>query len=208
MIIRNIWGVGRNYAKHAQELANPIPQSPMIFLKAGSCATVNSPDHELPFWVEEVHHEVELALKIGQNYKVIEGAVALDLTERRLQNMAKKEGLPWTKAKSFPNACAVSSFFTLKNMEEVADAQISLWVNDELKQNANLNEMIFKLPELVDHILTYYPVCPGDLILTGTPAGVGPIQAGDRLKAQITGHITHIWKISQEKPPAPPPEKQ
>lgn len=202
MIIRNIWGIGRNFSKHAQELSNPVPEAPIVFLKAGSCASVNSPEIRLPWWLGEVHHEVELAVKIGNNFQIIEGAVALDLTERALQNKAKKEGLPWTPAKSFPNACIVSSFFTLKNWEMVKDARISLWVNDELRQTAILDEMIFKLPQLVRHVVDFYPVCPGDLILTGTPAGVGPLQAGDHLKAQIEGHITHLWKVSKDAAPA------
>ncbi len=201
MMIRNIWGIGRNYAKHAQELSNPLPESPLVFLKAGSCATVNSTEIVLPWWVEEVHHEVELAVKFGNQLQVIEGAVALDLTERKLQAKAKKEGLPWTAAKSFPDACAVSSFFSYKNWEDLANCKIHLWVNDELRQSGSFAEMIFPVPKLIEHVKNFYPICAGDLILTGTPAGVGPIQAGDRLKAQIEGQITHVWTVSKEAPP-------
>src|SRR4051812_4963026 len=101
MLIRNIWGVGRNYAGHAKELGNSVPAQPMIFLKAGSCATVNSTEIYLPSWTEDVHHEVELCLKLSQSLSVIEAAVALDLTERKAQSEAKKSGSPWTLAKSF-----------------------------------------------------------------------------------------------------------
>lgn len=201
MLIRNIWAVGRNYADHAKELGNSVPSEPMIFLKAGSTASVNSTQIELPWWTTEVHHEVELALKVSQNYKLSEAAVALDLTERSLQQKAKQAGHPWTMAKSFTGACAVSAFFQVKHLEDLNDLPIKLWVNDELKQDGHVNQMIFNIPFLFEYIMDHFPVCPGDLILTGTPAGVGPMQHGDVLRAEITGQISHRWKVSKESPP-------
>lgn len=203
MIIRNIWAVGRNYSEHARELGNSIPESPLFFLKAGSSATVNSNEIHLPHWVTEVHHEVELALKFGSHYQVIEAAIALDLTERHYQNIAKKNGTPWTLAKSFTNACAISPFFIFKKMENLADLQIRLWVNDELRQDGSTSQMIFKPQELVQFAMDHFPVCPGDLLLTGTPAGVGPLKAGDRVKAEIVGEITHQWTVFQSAAPRP-----
>jgi acylpyruvate hydrolase len=202
MIIRNIWAVGRNYADHAKELGNAVPSRPLVFLKAGSSASVNSTEIELPYWTEEVHHEVELALKFNSYLKVVEGAVALDLTERKEQTEAKKAGQPWTLAKSFHNACAVSAFFTVKNLDELKDVRIRLWINDELKQEGRTSQMIFPLETILDYVKLHFPVCPGDLLLTGTPAGVGPLKAGDRVKAEIEGLITHTWKIGKEAPPA------
>lgn len=202
MIIRNIWAVGRNYADHARELGNEVPSQPMIFLKAGSSASVNGNEILLPWWTEDVHHEVELALKFGPGLQIIEGAVALDLTERKLQNELKKAGHPWTLAKSFNEACAVSAFFTLKNLDDVADRGVQLWVNDELRQDGRTSQMIFGLRTLVDYVLERFPVCPGDLLLTGTPAGVGPLRAGDVVKARIEDEITHVWKVLQEPAPA------
>lgn len=202
MLIRNIWGVGRNYADHAKELGNQVPASPLIFLKAGSSASVNGRDIELPWWTEEVHHEVELALKFSPTMKIIDCAVALDLTERKKQAEAKQGGLPWTLAKSFDNACAVSAFFNIRSLEEVRDLRIRLWVNDELRQDGRTSQMIFPCEKLVEHITNYFPVCAGDLILTGTPSGVGPLIAGDRVKAEIEGQITHSWTVSKQKPPA------
>ncbi len=202
MIIRNIWAVGRNYADHAKELGNAVPSKPMIFLKAGSSATVNSTEIILPWWTEDVHHEVELALKFSPSLNIIEGAVALDLTERKLQNEAKKAGHPWTLAKSFNEACAVSAFFSVKDLGELKDLPIRLWVNDELRQDGRTSQMIFQPATLIEYVLDRFPVCPGDLLLTGTPAGVGPIKAGDKIKAQIEGVITHVWKVEKEAPPA------
>lgn len=201
MMIRNIWAVGRNYSEHAAELGNDIPKEPMIFLKAGSCAVVNSTDLVLPHFTGEVHHEVELALKFSAHLHIIEAAVALDLTDRTAQTEAKKLGHPWTRAKSFHNACAVSSFFMVKHLDDLKDLEMKLWVNDEERQHTTLRNMIFQPQALVDHVLAHYPVCPGDLLLTGTPAGVGPLQHGDVVKAQIRGEITHTWKVIKEAPP-------
>lgn len=195
MLIRNIWGVGRNYADHAKELGNEIPEKPMIFLKAGSCASVNSNEIIIPEWANDVHHEVELALKFSQFYNIIEGAVALDLTERKYQNELKSKGQPWTLAKSFTGACAVSAFFSMKRLDDFRDRKIRLWVNDELRQEGSTSQMIHGFEDLVDYIKEHFPVCPGDLILTGTPAGVGPIQRGDILKAEFEGEISHTWKV-------------
>lgn len=201
MLIRNIWAVGRNYADHAKELGNSVPSEPMLFLKAGSCASINSTQIELPWWTNEVHHEVELALKINQAYKVSEAAVAIDLTERQIQQKAKQAGHPWTMAKSFSNACAVSAFFQVKNVNDLADLSLKLWINDELKQDGNTNQMIFNIPTLLEYIMDHFPVCPGDLVLTGTPSGVGPMQHDDTLRAEITGHISHRWKVTKETKP-------
>lgn len=198
MIIRNIWGIGRNYAEHAKELGNDVPSEPIVFLKAGSSASVNSTEVILPWWCEEVHHEVELALKFNSHLRILEGAVCLDLTERSAQSKARKEGLPWTLAKSFDGACAVSAFFTIKNLQEFQNKRIRLWINDELKQDGNTAQMIFKIPQLVDYLMERFPICAGDLILTGTPSGVGPIRDGDVLKAEIEGEITHIWKVKKQ----------
>lgn len=202
MVIRNIWAVGRNYADHAKELGNAVPEKPLVFLKAGSSATVNSTEIILPWWTTEVHHEVELALKFSQHLHIIEGAVALDLTERNLQSEAKKAGTPWTLAKSFHNACAVSAFFMVRKLDELKDLRIRLWVNDELKQDGRTSQMIFPLEKIIDHVKMHFPVCPGDLLLTGTPSGVGPLAAGDRVKAEVEGLISHTWTIKKEAPPA------
>ena len=127
--------------------------------------------------------------------------MALDLTERKLQNAAKKAGLPWTLAKSFDGACAVSAFFNFHKLEELSDLRLRLWVNDELRQEGRTSQMVFRIPQLIEYVLGHYPVCAGDLLLTGTPAGVGRLQAGDRVKAEIEGQITHQWLVKKEAPP-------
>jgi acylpyruvate hydrolase len=203
MLIRNIWAVGRNYEHHAKELGNPVPTTPFIFLKAGSSASVNSTEIVLPHFAQEIHHEVELALKFSSHLHVVEAAVALDLTDRPVQIEAKKLAHPWTLAKSFHNACAVSSFFRVKSLSDLQDLEIKLWVNDDLRQQGRTSEMIFGIDQLIEFVKIHFPVCPGDLLLTGTPKGVGPLRHGDVVKAQIHGQITHTWKVIQEPKPVP-----
>ena len=203
MIIRNIWAVGRNYADHAKELGNDLPKEPLFFLKAGSCASVNSNEIVLPWWCEEVHHELELALKFSPYLHVLEGALALDLTERKLQSEAKKQGLPWTLSKSFDGACAVTPFFSMRKKDEFRDRSLRLWVNDQLRQDGRTSQMIFGFEKLVQYAMTHFPVCAGDLLLTGTPSGVGPLQAGDLVKVELEGELTHQWKVRKEAAPEP-----
>jgi 2-keto-4-pentenoate hydratase/2-oxohepta-3-ene-1,7-dioic acid hydratase in catechol pathway len=207
MIIRNIWCVGRNFNGHVKELSNEAPTRPFIFLKAGSSATVNSREIHLPSWCEEVHHEVELALKFDGNLQIKEAAVALDLTERKVQSLLRQKGLCWTLAKSFDEACPVSAFFRVTRLEDLQTKTLRLWVNDELRQEAPLSQMNFPLAYLIEFVTQFFPVCAHDLLLTGTPAGVGSLKVGDQVKAQIEGEITHLWTVFQEPrdPKAPCP---
>lgn len=201
MVIRNIWCVGRNFKDHAAEMKAEVPTSPLIFLKAGSSATVNSNEIILPYWVEDVHHEVEIALKLSPHLHVMEGAVALDLTERKQQTLAKQKGLPWTLAKSFDGACPISPFFMVRKFDDFKDRTLKLWVNDELKQSGKTSDMIFGFEQILEHVKAFFPICAGDLILTGTPSGVGPIRDGDTVKVELEDEITHVWKIKQDKKP-------
>ena len=148
-----------------------------------------------------MHHEVELALKLSARLTVLEAAVALDLTERKLQATAKKLGEPWTASKSFDGACAVSSFFATTGVKALQELRLRLWVNDSLRQEGRTADMIFTCQEILDHLFERYPLCAGDLILTGTPAGVGPLQDGDVVKAEIEGEIVHVWKVIQQRKP-------
>lgn len=204
MIIRNIWCVGRNFQAHAHELNASAPsaqEAPIIFLKAGSAATVGANEIWLPCWVKEVHHELELALRWDQFLRVKEAALALDLTERRIQNEAKQQGRPWTLAKSFEESCPITPTFLIESWEQLKQCSFRLWVNDELRQVGRAHDMIHPLEKLIDYVQEHFPVCGGDFLLTGTPMGVGPIQAGDILKVQLEGEITHVWKVHQH--PAP-----
>lgn len=193
-MIQNIWAVGRNYAEHAKELGNEVPQQPLIFLKAGSCVTRDEIVH-LPDWAKDVHHEVELALRFDENLQITEACIALDLTERTIQNQLKTKGLPWTLAKSFKNACPISPFIDVSDLSELKNLDVILKVNGQVRQTGNTAQMIFPFEKLVEHVKKHFPVIAGDLLLTGTPSGVGPMTSGDLLEAQI-GQMKFHWKVS------------
>lgn len=195
MTPKNIWAIGRNYADHAKELGNEVPTEPLIFLKAGSCAVLQGADFALPSWAQEVHHEVELALKFNDQLKVDQAALALDLTERALQQKLKAKGSPWTLAKSFTQSCPLSAFFAVNSLEELRKLEISLTVNGELRQRGNTSQMIFSFEQQLNYVLEHFPVCPGDLLLTGTPAGVASLKRGDHLVAELSGKIRQQWKV-------------
>lgn len=194
-MIQNIWCVGRNYAEHAKELGNEVPTEPFFFLKAGSTATLNAKEILLPYWVEELHHEVELALQFDENLQIDEACIALDLTDREKQNQLKAKGHPWTLAKSFKGSCPISGFFPVNDLEELKNLEISLKINGEYRQQGNTNQFVFPLEKLIDFARQHFPIMPGDLLLTGTPAGVGPFKKGDVLEAEIKGKMHHSWTV-------------
>ena len=195
----NIWAVGRNYANHARELGNDIPKKPLIFLKAGSTLS-RSQKISLPSWSTDVHHEVELILQIGPDFQVTKVGLALDLTERAAQAEAKKMGLPWTMAKSFKNSTPISELVDFdsnaSNLKSLQNLELKLWVNDQLRQDGHTSQMIFKIPELIQYVQNIFPVEVGDLLLTGTPEGVGPLQHGDHVRAEISGLSSGIISAS------------
>lgn len=188
LIPASIWCVGRNYADHAKELGNSVPTTPMIFLKAGSCIVPSGPVR-LPSFSEDVHFEVELAIQLGEDLTPARGAVAVDLTARDLQNKCKKQGHPWEIAKSFHESCPLGSFFSLQGVE-LSKLQLVLTVNGEVRQNGQTADMVFDVPTLVDYVKKHFPVRAGDLLLTGTPKGVGRILPGDHLKATVRNEST------------------
>lgn len=194
-MIQNIWAVGRNYAEHAKELGNEVPTEPMIFLKAGSSATLAANEIHLPDWAKDVHHEVELALRFDENLQISEACMALDLTERTKQNQLKSKGHPWTLAKSFKESCPLSNFFPVADLDELKNLNITLKVNGNIRQNGNTSQMIFELEQLITYVKKHFPVVAGDLLLTGTPSGVGPITHGDILEAQLGEKMKHSWKV-------------
>jgi len=194
--IQNIWGVGRNFKDHAVEMKSELPTSPLIFLKSG--ATVNTHPHRvlLPRWAQEVHHEVELAVQISGSGLPQQATLALDLTERHYQSLAKKSGLPWTLAKSFKGATALGPWLPWNSA--FLEAEISLQVNKELRQKATMRDLIFSVDQVIDFLMEHFPVCEGDIILMGTPAGVGPLKSGDRAEAQLGSFLQHSWQIETQ----------
>lgn len=195
-MIRNIWAVGRNYVEHAKELGNEVPTEPLVFLKAGSCASVGSETIALPLGKTEIHHEVELGLEFDQELKIGRACIALDLTDREKQNLLKAKGQPWTLAKSFKGACPLSDFFKVENISELRSLDITLTVNGLIRQQGNTSQMIFPIERIIQFVIENFPVVPGDLLLTGTPSGVGPLQKGDLVEATIAGKAHQVWRVN------------
>jgi 2-keto-4-pentenoate hydratase/2-oxohepta-3-ene-1,7-dioic acid hydratase in catechol pathway len=194
-MIRNIWAVGRNYADHAKELGHAVPSAPLIFLKAGSTASEASSEIELHAGALEVHHEVELGLRFGADLRIEAACVALDLTDRPRQLELKTRGEPWTLAKSFKGSCPLSEFFAVASLAELADLELVLEVAGDVRQRGRTSQMIFGLETLVAFVREHFPVCPGDLLLSGTPSGVGPLRRGDRVRARLEGRVEHDWIV-------------
>jgi 5-carboxymethyl-2-hydroxymuconate isomerase len=187
--------VGRNYAEHAKELGNEIPDKPVIFLKPSSAVIFNSDKISYPDFSNEMHHEVELVLLIGKTIKnadketsaqAIAGyGVGLDMTLRDIQSELKKNGHPWTIAKCFDTSAVLSEFILKQDYNLTLEEGISLKVNSEVKQKEKLNKMIFNPVEIVEYISSLMTLEEGDLIFTGTPAGVSKVEKGDKLFAEI-----------------------
>lgn len=195
---RKVVCVGRNYAEHAKELGNAVPQTPVLFLKPPSSLVTHGSPVELPAAAaDDSHHEVELGLVIGKRGRDIPEAaamdhiggyaLAIDMTARGLQNEAKNKGLPWSVAKGYDTFCPVSRFIAKEELPHPEATTLWLKVDDELRQNGSTKDMIFSIPFLVSHISSIMTLEEGDLILTGTPSGVGPVKPGQRLTAGIEG---------------------
>ncbi|MEE9430169.1 MAG: fumarylacetoacetate hydrolase family protein [Melioribacteraceae bacterium] len=188
--------VGRNYVAHAKEMGNEVPKFPIIFLKTASNLVFNGDDIVHPTYSNDMHHEVELVLLIGETIKnanddeaknAIYGyAVGLDMTLRDIQLELRAKGQPWTLAKCFDTSAVVSDFILTSDYKFKGNEKIELYVNDELRQNSSLDKMIFSPIEIIKFISSKMTLEKGDLIYTGTPAGVGKVVKGDRITCQIS----------------------
>jgi len=196
-VVGKIVCVGRNYAEHAKELGNEVPEKPVIFLKAAS-ALIHSGEKIIhPTFSKDMHHEVELVLLIGKAVKnankseaenaIIGYGVGLDMTLRDIQNDLRKAGNPWTISKCFDTSAVVSDFILKADYKLTLDEEISLSVNGQIRQKEKLNKMLFPPAEIVEYISSLMILEEGDLVFTGTPAGVGKVEVGDRLVGKIEG---------------------
>lgn len=172
-----IWCVGRNYAEHAKELGNEIPKEPLFFMKAEGCLRKDNLIIK-PAMTKSLHYELEIALELDTKLGLSKVALALDLTDRVRQNEAKKEGTPWTLAKSFVGACPMSPWIDFNPKENYS---LELHINGLLKQNGGFSDMIYNPDQLLSYLKAHYPIRPQDILLTGTPAGVGELKSGDKL---------------------------
>lgn len=191
--------VGRNYADHAAELNNPIPDQPLLFIKPATAAVpLTSPLH-LTTGRGSVHYETELAVLIGKPlshasesgaHDAIAGiGLALDLTLRDLQSDLKAKGDPWERAKAFDGACPLSAFLPLQPGDDVGKLSFSLSIDGQIRQQGHTGNMITPVLALIAHISETFSLLPGDVVLTGTPAGVGELQSGQRLELELEGRL-------------------
>jgi acylpyruvate hydrolase len=189
--------IGRNYVDHIRELGNETPDRPVVFLKPASSIIQDGGRIVVPPYSSDCHHEGELALLVGKAGKDIPQeralehlagyGVAIDLTLRDVQAELKKKGLPWDIAKGFDTACPLSTFIPASKVADPQDLRIVLTVNGETRQDGSTSLMIHPVAEIVSYLSTVFTLEPGDVILTGTPAGVSSIRSGDTVHAEIPG---------------------
>jgi 2-keto-4-pentenoate hydratase/2-oxohepta-3-ene-1,7-dioic acid hydratase in catechol pathway len=200
-----IFCIGRNYAEHAAELANPLPCAPVMFMKPASSLVRPGEPVRFPGHGRELHHEVELVVSIGRSGKVsapeqafsyVNGiSVGLDLTLRDVQQRMKRKGLPWEAAKAFDQSAPVGEFVDYTDAIDLNDVSFQCAVNGTRRQAGNSRDMLFPVERLLVELSRIWTLQPGDLVFTGTPPGVGPLQVGDRVEiaSELTGAFA--WSI-------------
>lgn len=189
--------IGRNYAEHAKELNNPVPKEPLFFIKPDSAVLRNNDPFYLPDFTDDVHYEVEIYVRIhkkGKNVKAKfapsyyqEVGIAIDMTARDVQQQCKDKGLPWEKAKGFDGSAPMSETLPLADLGDVQNIHFELHRNGEVVQRGWTGDMLFPVDQIIEEASKYFTLKIGDIIFTGTPAGVGRLQTGDRLEAYIEG---------------------
>ena len=190
-----IIAVGRNYAEHIKELNNEQPDDPVIFTKPETAILRNNEPFYFPDFSTDVHHEVEILVKISRTGKNIdekfahkyydEIGIGIDFTARDLQSKLKAKGLPWDLAKGFNGSAPISSFVAKSEFSDLQNLNFRLDVNGETRQQGNTSLMLFKIDYLISFVSRYFLLQQGDILFTGTPKGVGPVQVGDRLTAYL-----------------------
>jgi 2-keto-4-pentenoate hydratase/2-oxohepta-3-ene-1,7-dioic acid hydratase in catechol pathway len=189
--------LARNYAEHARELGNETPAAPVLFMKPATSVIGDGEAVRIPAFSEECHYEVELALLIGRECRSVSTeqameyvagyGTAIDMTLRDVQSALKSKGLPWEIAKGFDTACPLSDFVPATAVADPHTLHLRLSVNGALHQDGCSRDMIHRVPQIIAHISAIFTLQPGDVILTGTPAGVGRVVAGDVMEAEIEG---------------------
>lgn len=189
-----IFCIGRNYADHAKELNNPVPESPLVFMKPTTALLIKNRHFFYPELSSDIHYEGEVVLKIGKNGRHVQPEFALsyiegigfglDFTARDLQQMCKENGHPWEIAKGFDHSAPISEFVPFENMDP-QNINIVTKLNGDVVQDGNTKDLIFSFQDIIVYLSRYFTLQMGDYIFTGTPAGVGPIAIGDRIEGFI-----------------------
>ena len=200
-----IFCIGRNYFKHIEELNNELPSALVVFMKPSTCIVEAGDDIIYPAHGSELHHELELVLKIGKEGKAVSEeeapdfiesyTIGLDLTLRDVQQKLKEKGLPWEKAKAFDHSAPLGEFMTYDQNIGLGDFHFQLKVNGILKQEGNTGMMIFPIEKLIVELSKIWTLKPGDIIYTGTPEGVAALAAGDTVEISGDGLGPFSWKV-------------
>lgn len=187
--------IGRNYVDHARELNNPVPEKPVFFMKPDSALVIRNRPFFYPDFSDDVHHEIEVVIKINRLGRSIEEKFAgryysdvglgVDFTARDIQSECKKKGLPWEIAKGFDYSAPISKFIPLTEISDIHSLDFRLDINGKTVQNGNTRNMIFSFEKIISYVSRFMTLKTGDLIYTGTPEGVGPVKIGDRLEGYL-----------------------
>jgi acylpyruvate hydrolase len=187
--------IGRNYAEHAKEMKSEVPKEPVFFMKPDTALIIRNQPFFLPDFSKEVHHEVELVLKINRVGKNIEErfahkyfseiGIGIDFTARDLQAACKEKGLPWEKAKAFDGSAPIGLFMDKGNFNDINQINFHLEINGKTVQKGNTKDLLFSFDKIIAYVSRFVTLKKGDLIYTGTPEGVGPVKTHDRLDAFI-----------------------
>ena len=195
--VRRVYCIGRNYAAHAIEMGHDPDREAPFFFQKNPDNLDTSGEFPYPAKTSDVHYEIEMAVVLktgGQNIPVADAlnhvfgyALSLDMTRRDLQGEQKKAGRPWEIGKAFERSAPIGKIHTVEEVGHLYTGRVELKVNDEIKQEGDLNQMIWKVPEMISYLSDYFELAAGDVILSGTPAGVGPIVKGDVMQVSIEG---------------------
>lgn len=196
--------IGRNYTEHIKELGNDKPDEPVIFMKPDSAILRNNDAFYIPDFSQDVHHEVEVVIKINRVGKSIEQKFAgkyydeiglgIDFTARDLQSKLKAKGLPWEKAKGFNSSAPISPFISKEGLD-MSNLDFRLDINGETVQKGNTSLMLYPIDEIIAYVSQYFTLKKGDLIFTGTPKGVGPVKIGDRLQGYLKSELMFDFEV-------------
>ena len=195
--VRRVYCIGRNYAAHAIEMGHDPDREAPFFFQKNPDNLDTSGEFPYPAKTSDVHYEIEMAVVLktgGQNIPVADAlnhvfgyALSLDMTRRDLQGEQKKAGRPWEIGKAFERSAPIGKIHTVEEVGHLDTGRVELKVNDEIKQEGDLNQMIWKVPEMISYLSDYFELAAGDVILSGTPAGVGPIVKGDVMQVSVEG---------------------
>ena len=197
--------IGRNYSDHIKELSNEKPKEPIVFIKPDSSIIAKNQNFIIPAFSDEIHHEVELVVKINKVGKYIDESfsnkyynqigLGIDFTARDIQNKLKDKGHPWEKSKAFDNSCMVGDFINVEEIENISNINFELKKNSKIVQSGNSSNMLWKIDEIISYVSQYFTLKIGDLIFTGTPSGVSKVISGDLLEGFINSKKMFSLKI-------------